>query len=148
MRSRRSRSSEAKLSASWIIRLTSRSLRVEEPCTVILCSRPVVLSLAVTCRIPLASISKATCTWGIPLGAGGIPDNLNRPRDLLSLAISRSPWRTWISTTVWLFSLVEKMSDLRTGMVVLRGKSFFMTPPMVSSPKDKGVTSNNKISLT
>ena len=31
--------------------------------------------------------------------------------------------------------------------MVFRGISFFITPPMVSKPKDRGVTSSNKISL-
>ena len=38
---------------------------------VIFCSLPVPLSFAVTCKIPLASISKITSTCGTPLGAGG-----------------------------------------------------------------------------
>ena len=111
-----------------------------------LCSRPVVRSMADTCKMPLASMSKDTCTWGTPRGAGGIPINLNRPRDLLSATISRSPCRTWTSTMVWLFSEVEKTSDRRTGMVVLRGITRFITPPMVSNPRDRGVTSSSKIS--
>ena len=35
------------------------------------CSAPVPLSLAETCTIPLASISKVTSIWGTPRGAGG-----------------------------------------------------------------------------
>lgn len=52
---------------------------------------PLVLSFAETLRIPLESISKVTSICGIPRGAGGIPSRINRPRDLLSDAISRSP---------------------------------------------------------
>ncbi len=74
--------------------------------------------------------------------------SLNLPKDLLSLANSRSPCKIWISTKVWLFSEVEKISERRTGMVVLRGMSFFITPPIVSKPIDRGVTSNSKISRT
>ena len=62
------------------------------------CSLPVPLSLAVTFRMPLASRLKVTSICGIPRGAGAMPSNMKRPRDLLSLANSRSPWRTWIST--------------------------------------------------
>ena len=51
-------------------------------------------SFAETFRIPFASMSKVTSIWGIPLGAGGIPVRLNMPRDMLSVAIARSPWRT------------------------------------------------------
>jgi len=36
-------------------------------------SFPVALSLEATFTIPLASISKETSIYGIPLGAGGIP---------------------------------------------------------------------------
>lgn len=37
------------------------------------CSRPVPLSLAETCTIPLASMSKVTSICGTPRGAGGMP---------------------------------------------------------------------------
>ena len=67
---------------------------------------------------------------------------------MLSLAIGLSPWRTWISTAVWLFSAVEKTWDLETGIVVFLGTSGVITPPKVSIPNVKGVTSNNTISLT
>jgi len=51
----------------------------------------VALSLALTCTIPLASISKVTSIYGTPLGAGGIPLKSNYPNILLSAAISLSP---------------------------------------------------------
>jgi len=41
--------------------------------------------------IPLASTSKVTSIYGVPLGAGGIPSRLNLPRRLLSLVIFLSP---------------------------------------------------------
>ena len=47
----------------------------------------------------------------------------------------RSPWRTWISTPGWLSEAVEKISDLRVGMVVLRSMSLVNTPPSVSMPE-------------
>jgi len=71
------------------------------------CSLPVPLSRAETWTIPLASMSNVTSIWGTPLGAGGIPTNVNCPRSLLSLAISRSPWCTLISTCVWPSAAVE-----------------------------------------
>ena len=52
-----------------------------------------------------------------------MPSSTKRPRLLFSLAIGRSPWRTWISTWLWLSSAVEKVSLLRVGIVVLRGMS-------------------------
>ena len=58
------------------------------------------LSLADTFTIPFASISKPTSINGTPRGAGGIPDKSNYPNNLLSVAISLSPWKTRIETTV------------------------------------------------
>ena len=72
----------------------------------------------------------------------------NLPSDLLSPAISRSPWSTWISTDGWLSSAVEKISDFFDGIVVLRSISFVITPPLVSIPRVSGVTSSSSTSLT
>ena len=58
---------------------------------VILDSFEVARSFAVTFRMPFASISKVTSTCGIPLGAGGIPDKLNIPKETQSDAIDLSP---------------------------------------------------------
>ena len=113
-----------------------------------LCSLPVPLSLAVTFKIPLASILKVTSTCGMPRGAGGIPSSTKRPRLLLSEAISRSPCKTWISTLFWLSAAVEKVSFLLVGIVVLRSISLVVTLPRVSIPKDSGVTSSSNTSLT
>ena len=66
----------------------------------------------------------------------------------LYVAISRSPWRTWISTWFWLSSAVEKTSLFLVGMVVLRSMSLVNTPPLVSMPSDSGVTSSSSTSLT
>lgn len=46
-------------------------------------------------RIPLASTSNATSTWGVPRGAGGIPESSNFPRRRLSRVMERSPSNTW-----------------------------------------------------
>ena len=115
---------------------------------VILCSLPVPLSRAVTFRIPLASILKVTSIWGTPRGAGAIPSSTKRPRDLLSEAISRSPCKTWISTCGWLSAAVEKVSDFEVGIVVLRSISLVETPPIVSIPRESGVTSSKRTSFT
>ena len=49
-----------------------------------------------------------------------MPSRMNRPIDLLSAAIGRSPWSTWISTLPWLSSAVVNVCDLDVGMVVFR----------------------------
>jgi hypothetical protein len=66
----------------------------------ILFSLPVALSLADTCRMPLASMSKVTSICGMPRGEGGMSVRLNWPRLLLPSAISRSPCSTWMVTAV------------------------------------------------
>jgi len=110
--------------------------------------RPVALSLAVTCRMPLASMSKVTSIWGMPRGAGGMPSRLNLPSDLLSAAMGRSPCSTWISTWVWLSEAVEKTWLSRVGMVVLRLMRGVAMPPRVSMDRVSGVTSKRRMSLT
>ena len=67
---------------------------------------------------------------------------------LLSFAIDLSPCKTWISTDGWLSAAVEKTCDFFDGIVVLDSINLVITPPIVSIPRDKGVTSNNKTSLT
>ena len=73
---------------------------------------------------------------------------MNRPSVLLSLANSRSPCRTWISTWLWLSDAVENTWLLLVGIVVLRSMSRVMTPPRVSMPSESGVTSSSRTSLT
>jgi len=56
------------------------------------------LVLALTCKMPLASISKVTSTCGMPRGAGGRPSSVNRPMSCchpigLRLAARESPRR-------------------------------------------------------
>ena len=58
----------------------------------ICCSLPVALSRACTETMPLASMSNVTSICGMPRGAGGMPIRSNWPSNLLSAAISRSPW--------------------------------------------------------
>ena len=115
---------------------------------VICCSRPVALSRAETFRIPLASISKVTSIWGTPLGAGGMPSRMKRPRVLLSAAMGRSPWVTWISTWVCPSAAVENIWLRLTGMVVLRSMIGVATPPSVSMARVRGVTSKSSTSFT
>mmetsp|Transcript_2787 Transcript_2787/g.8330 ORF Transcript_2787/g.8330 Transcript_2787/m.8330 type:complete len:286 (-) Transcript_2787:2294-3151(-) len=147
-RPRRFLSSSANCSAFWTILSTSSDGSVDAPVILISCCLPVPLSVALTDRIPLASMSNLTSICGTPRGAGGMPSSLKVPRDLLSLANSRSPWRTLISTDAWLSAAVEKVSVLEVGSVVFLGMTLVATPPSVSSPRDRGVTSRRTMSDT
>ena len=62
--------------------------------------------------------------------------------------MSRSPWSTLISTDVWPSAAVEKTSDFFVGIVVFRSMSRVITPPSVSTPSERGVTSSRRRSLT
>ena len=95
------------------------------------------LSRASTLRMPLASMSNLTSTCGTPRGAGGIPSSLKLPKSLLSLTNSLSPWYTLISTLVWLSAAVEKVSD-GGGQRGVPGDELVITPPRVSSPRERG----------
>ena len=63
-------------------------------------------------------------------------------------AMERSPCKTWISTLGWLSLAVENVSDFLVGMVVFASMSLVKTPPMVSMPRDRGVTSKRRTSFT
>ena len=52
-----------------------------------------------------------------------------------------------MSTEGWPSSAVEKISEALVGMVVLRSIILVMTPPMVSTPSDSGVTSMQQDAL-
>ena len=142
------RSSSALASASFTMASTSSSLRPLDALMIIDCSLLVALSLAETFSMPLASISNVTSTCGMPRGAGGISLKSNLPSDLLPCAISRSPCNTCTVTAVWLSSAVENTCCALVGMVVFLSISLVITPPMVSIPRDSGVTSNSSTSLT
>ncbi len=68
------------------------------PVIVMACSLPVPRSFALTCTMPLASMSNVTSICGRPRGAGGIPTSWNVPSILFRYAMSLSPWSTLIST--------------------------------------------------
>ena len=77
-----------------------------------------------------------------------MPSSRKLPRLLLSLANSRSPCSTWMSTLVWPSAAVEKVSLLVDGTVVLRAISLLVTPPRVSTPRLRGVTSSRTTEAT
>ena len=93
-------------------------------------------------------MSNVTSICGTPLGAGAIPSKLKLPSALLSAAISLSPCTTLIVTAAWLSSAVENTWLFFVGMVVFFSISFVATPPSVSIPNDKGVTSKSNTSFT
>src|SRR5690606_5003867 len=53
-----------------------------------------------------------------------------------------------ISTDGWLSDAVENTSDFLVGRVVFASINLVITPPIVSIPKERGVTSNNNTSFT
>ena len=53
-----------------------------------------------------------------------------------------------METVLWLSAAVEKTWLFLAGMVVLRSMTLVMTPPRVSTPSDKGVTSKRRTSFT
>ena len=81
---RRSSSSAAWASASFTMRSMSSSDRAEPPVIWMDCSLPVPRSFAVTCTMPLESMSKVTSICGMPRGAGAMPVSSKVPSILLS----------------------------------------------------------------
>ena len=73
---------------------------------------------------------------------------MNRPIDLLSAAMDRSPCSTWMSTVVWFSAAVVNVSFFFVGMVVFLEIRVVITLPNVSSPSVSGVTSNSTMSST
>jgi len=59
------------------------------------CSTLVRNSLAVTLRMPLASIWNCTCTRGMPAGIGGMPPSRNLASERLSPPRSPAPVTTF-----------------------------------------------------
>ena len=93
-------------------------------------------------------MSKDTSICGTPREAGGMSAKSKRPNDLFAAAFSRSPCNTWIVTAVWLSSAVENTCAALVGIVVFFSINLVIMPPIVSIPRDNGITSNNKTSLT
>merc|ERR1719422_2804486 len=57
-----------------------------------------------------------------------------------------SPSYTWMVTVFWLSAAVEKIWLFLVGMTVFLGTSLVMTPPTVSIPRVRGLTSRRTIS--
>ena len=141
-------SSSACTSASFRIRSISDSFKPLDCSIFTVCSLLEPRSLALTARMPLASMSNFTSIWGVPRGADGMPSRLNWPRSRLSLAIGRSPWNTLTVTAVCPSAAVLKTCLRSVGTVVLRSTSLVNKPPSVSIPSDSGVTSSSSTSVT
>ena len=146
--SRRSLSADALASASVFMRSISSSDNPPELSIRMSALFPVVFSVAVTCKMPLASMLNSTSICGVPIGAGGIPPKSNRPSERLSAANSRSPCKIWIVTEGWLSAAVVNVSLREVGMVVFRSISLVVMPPLVSTPNESGVTSSKSTSFT
>ena len=71
----------------------------DEPSIEMLAALLVSRSRAVTCTMPLASISKVTSTCGFFIPRRR-PPSMNLPSDVFSLALGLSPCSTFISTVV------------------------------------------------
>ena len=57
-----------------------------------------------------------------------------------------SPSKTWMVTVFWLSAAVEKICDFLVGMTVFLEISLVITPPTVSIPMVRGLTSSSTIS--
>src|SRR4029450_8858137 len=64
---------------------------------------------------------KTTSIFGMPAGIGSMPDSSNRASDRQSLASSRSPWTTCMSTVRWPSTDVVNISRAFVGVVGGRG---------------------------
>ena len=104
--------------------------------------------MALTDSRPSASTWKVTRMWAAPAAMGGMPVRVKRARERQSATNSRSPCTTWMAIAVWPSLKVVNSWARATGMVVLRGITFSARPPMVSNPKESGMTSSSSISAS
>ena len=72
--------------------------------------------------------------------------DISKAAPIHALVIPKGEYKNFLDFT--LNANPEKVSDFLIGTVVLREIIFVITPPNVSTPSDKGVTSSNKISFT
>ena len=101
-------------------------------------------SIAETNKIPSTSNENRTFILGIPAGLGSNPDNTNSSSVLFAEVTSLSPCKILIFIEVCPFSLVVKICSLMAGMGEFLGIIFSISPPIVSIPSDKGVTSKRR----
>ena len=133
---------------SWPSRSRPRSGRCE-PVMVIFCSLPVPRSLALTCRMPLASMSKVTSICGTPRGAGGMSVEMERAEDLVvaghrAFALQHVDFHRRLVVA----SGGEDLLTSWSGWSCCARSSAVNTPPTVSMPSDSGVTSSRSTSFT
>mmetsp|Transcript_65922 Transcript_65922/g.155257 ORF Transcript_65922/g.155257 Transcript_65922/m.155257 type:complete len:362 (+) Transcript_65922:320-1405(+) len=98
--------------------------------------------------MPSTLMSKDTSIFGTPFGAVGIPSSRNVPSFLLSFARGRSPCRTTTSISSCASAEVVKTFVAFQGTAVPRSITGEKTPPSVSTPRVRGVTSISIMSLT
>eukprot|EP01139_Manchomonas_bermudensis_P014694 Amastigsp_a508823_1387.p3 type:complete len:338 gc:universal Amastigsp_a508823_1387:325-1338(+) len=146
MISRRVLSLAACCLASSTIRSSSALVRPPLDSTWIFCSLPDALSVALTVSRPSELMSNETSICGSPRRIGGRPTSWKFPRSLLSAAISRSPWRTLMSTSCCPSTAVEKIRVFFVGIAVCFSTRRVNTPPRVSMPYEMGVTSTRMTS--
>merc|ERR1711937_611479 len=64
-------------------------------------------------------------------------------QEVVVFVMGRSPSKTWMVTVGWLSAAVEKIWDFFVGTTELRSMSLVMTPPTVSIPRVRGLTSRS-----
>ncbi len=106
-------------------------------------STPVDCSRAATDSRPSASTWKVTWMRAAPATIGGMPRNSKRASERQSATFSRSPCTTCSAIAVWPSLKVVNSCAREIGMVALRGTIFSVSPPIVSSPSDSGMTSSS-----
>ena len=78
-----------------------------------------------------------------PATIGGMPRSSKRAKERQSLTSSRSPCSTCTARAVWPSLKVVNSWARAHGIVELRGMIFSTRPPMVSIPRDSGMTSSS-----
>ena len=116
---------------------------------VMCCSLPVPRSFAETFTMPLASISNVTSICGTPRRAGAMPSRWKRPRLLfvgghLTLALQDVD----LNGGLVVGGGGEDLALLGRGWWCCARSGVVHTPPIVSMPRDRGVTSSSSRPLT
>mmetsp|Transcript_13844 Transcript_13844/g.42151 ORF Transcript_13844/g.42151 Transcript_13844/m.42151 type:complete len:245 (+) Transcript_13844:624-1358(+) len=123
------------------------SARRSEFFIVIIARWPDVFSKAETERMPFTSMSNVTSICACPLGIGAHPESSNWPSKRLSRVSFRSPSNTILFTASCPSSAFVYNLLALAGTTVLRGTRTSITPPVVSMPRVRGVTSSSKRSI-